>query len=274
MLSFIPSPDQSVWFIGPFPLRAYALFIVVGIFVAIRWGQKRWVARGGDAEDIINVAMYAVPSGIIGGRLYHVLTDWQIYFGENGRGAVAALRIWDGGLGIWGAIALGFLGSWYAAKKYELSIRLLADSLAPGIAVAQAIGRFGNYFNQELFGAPTTVPWALEIDPQFRPDGYEMFQTFHPTFLYESLWCLAVAFALVQLEKHVGLKNGQVFALYVAFYTLGRVWIEMLRIDTANTILGIRLNVFTALVVGFIAILWFIRSKRHTNTTSSNSDLD
>lgn len=272
MLSFIPSPDQSVWFIGPFPLRAYALFIVIGIFVAIRWGQHSWVARGGDAEDIINVAMYAVPSGIIGGRLYHVISDWQIYFGDNGRGALAALRIWDGGLGIWGAIALGFLGSWYAAKKYELSIRLLADSLAPGIAVAQAIGRFGNYFNQELFGAPTTVPWALEIDPQFRPDGYEMFQTFHPTFLYESLWCLALAFALVQLEKRVGLKNGQVFALYVAFYTLGRVWIEMLRIDTANTILGIRLNVFTALVVGLLAISWFIRSRRALNRASNNTN--
>lgn len=273
MLSFIPSPDQSVWYIGPFPLRAYAIFIVIGIFVAIRWGQKRWAARGGENDDIVNVAMYAVPSGIIGGRLYHVITDWQIYFGENGRGAVAALRIWDGGLGIWGAIALGFLGSWYAAKKYDLSIRLIADSLAPGIALAQAIGRFGNYFNQELFGAPSTLPWALEIDTQFRPEGYEMFQTFHPTFLYESLWCLALALVLIQLEKRFNLKNGQVFALYVVFYTLGRVWIEMLRIDSAHTILGIRLNVFTAVVVGLLAMAWFIRSKRHTNTASSTSDI-
>ncbi len=264
MISFIPSPDQSVWFIGPFPLRAYALFIVIGIFVAIKWGQKRWMAQGGEAEDIINVAMFAVPAGIIGGRLYHVISDWQIYFGDNGRGFVAALRIWDGGLGIWGAIALGFLGSWYAAKKYNLSIRLLADALAPGVALAQAIGRFGNYFNQELFGAPSTLPWALEIDLAFRPDGYETFETFHPTFLYESLWCLAVAGLLVYLERRFKLGQGQVFALYVGFYTLGRVWIEMLRIDTANLILGIRLNVFTALIVGLMSLMWFIRSKRST----------
>lgn len=272
MISFIPSPDQSVWFIGPFPLRAYAVFIVIGIFVAIKWGQKRWVARGGDGEDIINVAMYAVPAGIIGGRLYHVISDWQIYFGENGRGFIAALRIWDGGLGIWGAIALGFLGSWYAARKYELSIRTLADALAPGVALAQAIGRFGNYFNQELFGAPTTLPWALEIDPIHRPDGYVAFQTFHPTFLYESLWCVALAIILIKLEKLYSLKQGQVFALYVALYTLGRVWIEMLRIDTANTILGIRLNVFTALIVGVLAMIWFFHSRRTPDISHNSSN--
>lgn len=272
MISFIPSPDQSVWFIGPFPLRAYAVFIVIGIFVAIKWGQKRWVARGGDGEDIINVAMYAVPAGIIGGRLYHVISDWQIYFGENGRGFIAALRIWDGGLGIWGAIALGFLGSWYAARKYELSIRTLADALAPGVALAQAIGRFGNYFNQELFGAPTTLPWALEIDPIHRPDGYVAFQTFHPTFLYESLWCVALAIILITFEKLYRLKQGQVFALYVALYTLGRVWIEMLRIDTANTILGIRLNVFTALIVGVLAMIWFFHSRRTPDISHNSSN--
>lgn len=272
MISAIPSPDQSVWFIGPFPLRAYALFIVIGIFVAIRWGQKRWVSRGGDAEDIINVAMFVVPIGIIGGRFYHVISDWQIYFGESGRGFIAALRIWDGGLGIWGAVAFGFLGAWFAANKYNLSIRLLADSLAPGVAVAQSIGRFGNYFNQELFGAPTSLPWALEIDPIFRPDGYAGFTTFHPTFLYESLWCLGLALILVQLEKRFNLKNGQVFALYVVLYTLGRVWIEMLRIDTANTILGIRLNVFTALIVGLLAIIWFIRSRRSETSAEITQD--
>ncbi|MEN9923790.1 MAG: Phosphatidylglycerol--prolipoprotein diacylglyceryl transferase, partial [Actinomycetota bacterium] len=220
MLASIPSPEQSVWFIGPFPLRAYAVCIVIGIFVAIKWGQKRWVARGGSADDIINVAMFGVPSGIVGGRLYHVVSDWQIYFGENGRGLTAAFRIWDGGLGIWGAIALGFVGCWVAAKKYNLQISMLADALAPGVAVAQAIGRFGNYFNQELFGAPTTLPWGLEIDPMFRPDGYEQYATFHPTFLYEALWCLALAFVLVKLEKRYSLAHGQVFALYVLFYTL------------------------------------------------------
>lgn len=257
LLSSIPSPDQGVWMLGPLPLRAYALFIIIGIVVAVKWGSTRWQRMGGGPEDVADIAMYAVPAGIVGGRLYHVITDWQIYFGDGGRGFVGALRIWDGGLGIWGAIALGFAGAAYAAKKRGFDILQLADALAPGVAVAQGIGRLGNWFNQELFGAPTDLPWGLEIATENRPTGYENFVTFHPTFLYELLWVFAAAALLVWLERNRSFVAGQIFALYIVFYTAGRGWIEMLRIDSANHILGLRLNVFTAIFVGVGALIWF-----------------
>ena len=264
----IPSPDQGVWMLGPLPLRAYALLIIVGILIAVRWGSARWQAKGGGPEDIADIAMFAVPAGIVGGRLYHVISDAEIYFGENGRGFVAALRIWEGGLGIWGAIALGFAGAAYGARRRGLAVSGLADALAPGIAIAQAVGRFGNWFNQELFGAPTDLPWGLEIDYANRPTGYSDFATFHPTFLYEALWCVALAVLLVWAQKRYTLINGQVFALYVAVYCVGRGWIEMLRIDTANHILGLRLNVFTAVIVGGLAVVWLLRSRRSTPTSA------
>lgn len=253
-MASIPSPENGVWILGPLPIRAYAIAIIIGILVAMRVGTKRWVAMGGNADDVGNIAIYAVPAGVIGGRLYHVISDNQIYFGPDGKGLAAAFRVWDGGLGIWGAIALGFLASMYAAKKYGIDFPKFADALAPGIALAQAIGRFGNYFNQELFGSPTTLPWALEISYAKRPAGYESFSTFHPTFLYESVWCVLVAVVLVWAAKAYKLKNGQVFALYVATYCLGRLWIESLRIDEANLILGLRLNVITSLVIGLFAV--------------------
>lgn len=259
--AFIPSPAQGVWMLGPVPIRAYALCIIIGILVAVRWGSSRWVARGGSREQIWDLAMWAVPAGIIGGRIYHVLSDPELYWGERGRGLLATLRIWDGGLGIWGAIALGFVVSaWYAGRR-GWSVSALADALAPGIVVAQAIGRFGNWFNQELFGAPTTLPWGLEIDPAHRPAGYSEFATFHPTFLYEAGWNLLVAVLLVKLERRLRLANGQVFALYVLLYCVGRAGVEMLRIDTANHVLGLRLNVFTAALVGLAAAGWLWRSR-------------
>lgn len=267
LLNFIPSPETGVWWIGPLPIRAYAMCILLGIVVAIKWGTARWVAAGGRKDDVMDVAMWAVPSGIVGGRLYHVITDWQLYFGDHGRGFVAAFRVWDGGLGIWGAIAVGFAGAAYACHKNGISVSGLADALAPGIAVAQAIGRFGNWFNQELFGAPTTAAWGLEISPANRPAGYESFETFHPTFLYESVWCLLVAGVLVLTHRWLKLRNGQVFGLYVLLYCVGRAWVEMLRIDSANHILGLRLNVFTAVLVGLGALVWLIRSRRMSEST-------
>ena len=176
----LPSPSQGVWFLGPVPVRAYALLIIVGIVVAIWIGNRRYVARGGAPGTITDLAIWAVPFGIIGGRLYHVITDWQLYFGPGGSGIIGALRIWDGGLGIWGAVTLGALGAWIGARRRHLPLPPVADAIAPGIAVAQAIGRWGNWFNQELFGAPTTVPWALEIDAVHRPAGYEAFSTSTP----------------------------------------------------------------------------------------------
>ena len=222
--AYIPSPDQGVWNLGPLPLRAYALLIVLGIIVAVWWGNRRYVARGGAPGIVTDIAIWAVPFGIVGGRLYHVVSDHQIYFGPEGSGWVAALRIWDGGLGIWGAVALGALGAWIGARRAGVLLPPVADAIAPAIVVAQAIGRWGNWFNQELFGAPTDLPWGLEIDLVHRPAGYEEFATFHPTFLYESLWLAGVALVLVWADRRFQMGHGRVFALYVLLYCAGRVW--------------------------------------------------
>jgi prolipoprotein diacylglyceryl transferase len=262
VLAFIPSPPQGTWNLGPVPLRAYALLIIAGIVVAVWFGGKRYVARGGQSGVITDIAIWAVPFGIIGGRLYHVITDNQLYFGPEGKGLAAALRIWDGGLGIWGAVAFGALGAWIGARRAGVALPPVADAIAPAIALAQAIGRWGNYFNQELFGKPTTVPWALEIDPIHRPAGYEQFATFQPTFLYESLWLLGMVLVLVWADKRFRMGHGRVFALYVLLYCIGRFWIEGLRIDDANEILGLRLNEWTSILVGLGALIYLILSAR------------
>jgi prolipoprotein diacylglyceryl transferase len=243
-------------------VRAYALLIVAGIIIAVWYGGKRYVARGGRPGAITDIAIWAVPFGIIGGRLYHVITDNQLYFGPNGKGLIAAFRIWDGGLGIWGAVALGALGAWIGARRAGVALPPVADAVAPAIALAQAIGRWGNYFNQELFGKPTTVPWALEIDPAHRPAGYEQFATFQPTFLYESLWLIGMVLVLVWADKRFRMGHGRVFALYVLLYCIGRFWIESLRIDDAHHILGLRLNDWTSILVGLGALIYLIVSAR------------
>lgn len=262
MITSIPSPAVGVWNLGPIPIRAYALLIVVGIIVAVWWGGRRYVARGGRTGAITDIAIWAVPFGIVGGRLYHVLTDWQLYFGENGAGLLAALRIWDGGLGIWGAVSVGALGAWIGARRAGVLLPPVADAIAPGIAAAQAIGRWGNYFNQELFGAPTDLPWGLQIDVVHRPSGYEEFATFHPTFLYESLWLVGVVLVLVWADRRFRMGHGRVFALYVLLYCAGRLWIELLRVDSANTILGLRVNVWTSILVGLGALAYLVISAR------------
>lgn len=258
----IPSPDQGVWNLGPVPIRAYALFIILGIVIAVWVGEKRWVARGGLPGTVADVALWAVPFGIVGGRLYHVISDNQLYFGPGGSGLGGAVQIWQGGLGIWGAVLGGALGAWIACRRRGIPLPPFGDAIAPGIVLAQAIGRLGNYFNQELFGAPTDVPWALQIDVANRPVGYEVFESFHPTFLYEALWNLGVFAILLWADRRFTMGHGRVFALYVALYCLGRVWIEMLRIDTANTILGLRLNVWTAVIVGIGAVVYIVISAR------------
>jgi prolipoprotein diacylglyceryl transferase len=262
MLTYIPSPETGVWDLGPIPLRAYAMFIVLGIIVAVVLGNKRYEARGGRPGVITDIAIWAVPFGIVGGRIYHVLSDWQIYFGEQGRGFTAAFRIWDGGLGIWGAVILGGVGAWIGARRSGVVLPPIADAIAPGIALAQAIGRLGNYFNQELFGSPTTLPWGLEISPANRPEGYAEYATFHPTFLYESLWLVALALVVMWADRRFNLGHGRAFALYVLIYTVGRVWIEALRIDSANHILGVRLNVWTSILVGLGALAYLVISSR------------
>ena len=251
----IPSPDSGVWELGPIPIRGYALSIIVGILLAVWLGGRRWEARGYRHDDVADVAMWAVPAGIIGGRMYHVLTDWQLYFGSEGRGFAAALKIWEGGLGIWGAISLGFVGAWWACRQRGLDFPAFVDALAPGIVLAQACGRVGNWFNQELFGKPTTLPWALEIDPKFRPEGYSAIGLYHPTFLYELIGCVIIAGVLVVAERRFTLRNGQVFALYVALYCFVRLFVESLRIDPSPLFFDLRLNQFTAIFVGVAAAI-------------------
>ena len=263
ILASIPSPAQGVWHLGPLPIRAYALCIILGVVVAIWLGEKRWVARGGKPGQVGDIAIWAVPFGLVGGRLYHVITDWRLYFGE-GREPIAALYVWQGGLGIWGAIALGALGAYIGARRYNAKFLPLADALAPGVVIAQAIGRWGNWFNQELYGRPTTLPWALEIDEDHREAGYTQYDTFHPTFLYEFLWNLGVAGLLLWADRRFKLGYGRVLALYVMAYTAGRGWIEYLRIDKVqgDDVFGLRLNVWTSIVMFVLALGFFLWSRR------------
>ncbi|MEJ7633434.1 prolipoprotein diacylglyceryl transferase [Aeromicrobium sp.] len=271
--TFIPSPSSGVWEIGPVPLRAYALGIIIGALVAIWIGERRFQARGGREGLIGDVAIWAIPFGIVGARMYHVATDPELYFGE-GKQAIDALKIWQGGLGIWGAIAGGALGALIACRRYDVSLSSVADAVAPGLLVAQAIGRIGNYFNQELFGKPTTAPWGLEIDVANRPDGYAQFATFHPTFLYELLWNLAAAALIIAIDRRVKLTGGRAFALYAMLYTSGRVWIEALRIDTVNHIGPFRLNVWTSIIVFVLAAAFFFATRKRTPDPAGSDAFD
>lgn len=259
-LAYLPSPSQGVWHLGPFPVRAYALCIIAGIAAAVWLTGRRWEARGGKREDVADIAVWAVPFGILGGRLYHVATDPELYF-TTGRHPIRALYIWDGGLGIWGAVALGAVGAWIGCRRRGVVLADFADALAPGLVLAQAIGRWGNYFNQELFGRPTGLPWGLRIDAAHRPVDTPLAALYQPTFLYESLWDIGVALLLLWVDRRHTLGRGRLFALYVAAYTAGRAWVEALRDDHANHIAGLRLNDWTALAV-FVCALAFLAAAR------------
>lgn len=257
----IPSPSVSEWALGPFPVRAYALAILAGIAVATVILQKRYARKGGPEERVLDLVLWMVPFGIVGGRIYHVLSSPDAYFGPDGD-PWKVFAIWNGGLGIWGAIALGAVGAWLAARRYGLRMPPIADALAPGLLVAQAIGRLGNWFNQELYGGPTTLPWGLEIDDAHLVGGYPSGTLFHPTFLYEIVWNLLAAVFLIWAERRFRLGHGRVFWLYVMSYTLGRVWIEMLRVDEAEMVLGLRLNVWTSILVFLVATALFVWLRR------------
>ena len=270
VLAYFPSPGQGVWYLGPFPIRAYALCIIAGIIAALMIGDRRWAARGGERGVIYDIALWAVPFGLIGGRVYHVLTDWKTYFGPGGAGAGAALRIWEGGLGIWGAVALGAVGAWIGCRRKGIPLPAFGDAVAPGVVLAQAIGRLGNYFNQELYGRETTVPWGMEIFYRRDSSGVvdvhsldgvstgQVAAVVHPTFLYELLWNLLVFVFLIWADRKFRLGHGRLFALYVAAYCVGRFAIELMRDDTATHIAGIRINVFTAVFVFIGALVYFL----------------
>ncbi|MCC3264692.1 prolipoprotein diacylglyceryl transferase [Arthrobacter gengyunqii] len=261
----IPSPpaDFSSFSLGPLTIHTYALCILAGIILALWMTSVRWKRRGLPEEAVWDIAIWAIPFGIIGGRLYHVVSSPAAYFGANGDLSLIP-QIWRGGLGIWGAVALGAVGAWIGCRRAGIKLSTFADVGVPGLLLAQAVGRWGNWFNQELFGSPTDVPWGLEIDansPNF-PDGTAPGTLFHPTFLYESLWCLAGVALLLALDKRFRLRGGRLFWIYAAYYTLGRLWIEILRIDDAEmiTFFGVtqRLNVWTSIGLLIFSVGMFI----------------
>ena len=248
----IPSPSRNTIHVGPLKFNAYGMCIAVGVFAAVWLASRRWVARGGSSDDVPAIAMWAVPGGVVGARLYHVATDWKDYRGRWGD----TVKIWDGGLGIWGGVALGVIVGLMIGRRRGLSLPVLLESAAPAIPLAQAIGRIGNWFNIELFGGPSKLPWALEVPTRKRPPAYRDITTFHPTFLYELVWNLFVVGLVLVVEKRFSrrLKPGRLFAVYVAGYTFGRFWIERLRVDKAFRLLGFRINELVAGSVFLIAM--------------------
>ncbi|QLL10195.1 prolipoprotein diacylglyceryl transferase [Mycobacterium vicinigordonae] len=269
-LASFPSPPRGVWHLGPLPIRAYAFFIITGILIALVISDRRWVARGGERGLVYDIALWMVPFGLVGGRLYHLATDWRTYWGPGGAGTTAALRIWDGGLGIWGAVALGVVGAWIGCRRNGVPLPAFVDAVAPGVVLAQAIGRLGNYFNQELYGRETTLPWGLEIFYRRDPSGIlsehsldgvstgQVFAIVQPTFLYELIWNLLVFAALLYLDRRFVFGHGRLFAAYVALYCVGRFGVELLRDDTATHIAGIRINTFTSTFVFLGAVVYMI----------------
>ncbi len=276
-LATIPSPPQGVWHLGPVPLRAYALCILVGIVIAVWWTVRRYAARGGVGDTVIDCAIAAVPAGIIGGRVYHVITDHERYFGE-GKHWTDAFNITAGGLGIWGAVVLGGLAVWGVLKYKKLPLAPFADAVAPPILLAQAIGRLGNWFNQELYGGDSDAPWALEIYRRVTESGRvdnmdgvsdgTVIATVQPTFLYELVWNLLVVALLVWADRRFRLGGGRVFMLYVAGYTFGRFFIELIRTDPATTVFGdVRVNSVTSAVVFVVAVALFFWTRKRTRET-------
>ena len=264
--SALLSPSNGVWHLGPIPIRAYGLIIACAILISVYWSARRYQKRGGDPDLFYDVALWAVPAGIVGARVYHVITSPDAYFGQGGK-PLMAFAIWNGGLGIWGAVAGGALAAWLVVRHRGQRLGPIADSLAVPLLAAQALGRWGNWFNQELFGAPTTLPWGLSIDNAHLPSGYASGTLFHPTFLYECLWNLAGVAVLLLIDRQIKVKSGQLFASYIMVYTLGRVWIEMLRIDDAHHFLGLRINVWTSIVVFSLGLMTFIIAGRRSAST-------
>ncbi|APT82357.1 prolipoprotein diacylglyceryl transferase [Corynebacterium ammoniagenes] len=275
ILANIPSPPQGVWHLGPLPIRAYALCIILGILVALWLTVRRYTAMGGNPDTVWDAAIVVIPAGIIGGRLYHVATDYDKYFCADCN-PVDALKITNGGLGIWGAVALGAIAVWVMFKIKGIPMGPFADAVAPGLVLAQGIGRLGNWFNQELYGAETTVPWALDI--YYRVDAAgrnapisgrstgEIIASVHPTFLYELIWNVLVCLFLLWAHRAWKLGHGRVFALYVAGYTLGRFFIENMRVDEATMVFGFRINAIVSVVVFIIAIIVFFSLKKGKET--------
>jgi prolipoprotein diacylglyceryl transferase len=258
MLGYIPSPAHGIVHIGPLQLHAYGLMLAIGVIVAAKIADWRWRRTGNNPRVISEMAIPVIVAGILGARIYHLFTGYK----WSDSGIVGAFEIWKGGLSIWGAVAGGLIAVVVIARRRNLDTLLLLDAMGPAVVVAQAIGRWGNWFNQELFGRPSKLPWALEIDLAHRPAGYLQYSTFQPTFLYESIWCLIVFATIVWLERHRKLVKGQAFALYVAMYTFGRIFFEWLRVDPASKIFGVRFNLLLSAALCVGATVWFVQLGR------------
>lgn len=266
-LASFPSPPSEAIELGPLTLRAYGLAIACGVLAAVWLAQKRWTAVGGDPDDISKLAMWAVPAGLIGSRIYHVLTDWR--FDE---GFAEPFKIWEGGLGIPGGIAGGVLMALWVIRREGWDRPSLLDAAVPALPLAQAIGRIGNWFNQELFGGPTDLPWAVEIDPEHRPARYVDAETFHPTFLYEALWNLALVVFLIWLGRTKRLRTGALLAVYVVGYLVARLWLETVRVDPATEIGGVRINIWMSIIGITVAGGWLLLRGRPDRSGGTDSD--
>lgn len=268
-LAYIPSPTISQFSIGPVTIHIYALCILMGIVLAVWITTTRWKKLGGNFDQVLDITLVSVPAGIIGARLYHIITTPERFFGPDGDWA-EMFRIWNGGLGIWGGVLFGALAAWAWCRHKHYPMALLADAIAPGLLVAQAVGRLGNWFNQELYGAPTTLPWGLKLNMEGTAIGHSeqcydgatcpSGTLFHPTFLYEMIWNLigAAIIAYIGSKAMKKLKAGSLFAVYIMWYTLGRTWIESLRIDYAHEFLGVRINVWVSMAVFVLGAVSFI----------------
>ena len=263
MLASIPSPSNGTIDLGPLPLHAYGLLLAIGVVVATKIAETRWVRRGGDAKAFGELVVWVVIAGVVGARVYHLFTgyDW-----DEG-GLVGTVEIWEGGLSIWGVLAGGIIAVVVLARIKHLDTLVLMDCIAPGLLAAQAIGRWGNWFNQELFGRPTDLPWALEIDPQHRPADYLADATFHPTFLYESIYLVILLGILLAAERRFRFRKGQAFALYLAMYTFGRTFLELLRIDEGpQNVFGVRVNALVSALICVVSVAWLVWLGRHGRT--------
>jgi prolipoprotein diacylglyceryl transferase len=264
---FLPSPPSNGFHLGPLFVHAYGLAYVLAVVAAVAITARRWEAQGGERGLVYEVALWGFPAGLIGGRLYFLATSWS----EVPHHWWGPFAVWDGGLGIWGGIVAGTLVGIAVLRRRGANVPAFLDAAAPALLVAQAIGRVGNYFNQELFGGPTTLPWGLEIAPPHRPLGYAQFATFQPTFLYELVWNLLLAGALVWLGRRRAIRPPGLFALYVAGYSLGRVGEELLRIDPAHRIFGLRLNFYVASILFLVGIAWFVSIQRGARVSTASA---
>jgi phosphatidylglycerol---prolipoprotein diacylglyceryl transferase len=260
-LASIPSPSDGTLHLGPLPIHVYGLLLAIGVILAAKLAETRWSRWGRDRHQLAAIWVPVVIGGVVGARLYHVATDYQLFEDNWGR----VFQIWRGGLAIWGAVLGGGIAVFVMCRIRHLDFLRVSDAIAPGLFVAQALGRWGNYFNQELFGKPTSLPWGLEIDVAHRPAGYTQYATFQPTFLYESLYCLAALGVLLWIERRFRprLRRGQVFALYVVLYTFGRFWFESLRIDPAHHVAGLRINDWVSIGVFILGVAYFLWLGRH-----------